>query len=96
MKPRNLTKLELVLMICARTSVPQKTAKLIIQTWLDCVRERLSEGESVELRNFGKFKVQARKGSIGRNPKKPKKAIRYPDRNVVRFQPGKQLRESVL
>ena len=96
MKPRNLTKLELVWMVGARTGVKQKTAKLIIQTLLDCLRERLSEGESVELRNFGKFNLEVRRGGVGRNPKKPQQAIRYPDRRVVRFRPGKQLRESVL
>lgn len=83
-------------MVCAKTKTKQKTAQSIIQNTLDCIAERLANGESVELRNFGKFQVWTRKGSVGRNPKQPEETIRYPDCKVVRFKPGKKMREAVL
>ena len=88
--------MELALMVGSRTKTKQKTAQAILQNTLDCIRERLAAGESVELRNFGKFQVWTRKGSVGRNPKQPEEAIRYPDCKVVRFKPGKKMREAVL
>ena len=60
------------------------------------VTEALIKGETVELRNFGVFEVKLRKPRIGRNPNDPGKDVQIPARAVVKFKPGKEMREQVL
>jgi nucleoid DNA-binding protein len=50
----------------------------------------------VELRNFGVFEVKIRKARVGRNPNAPATDVRIPPRAVVKFKPGKEMREAVL
>ena len=56
----------------------------------------LLQGTTVELRNFGVFEVKVRRARIGRNPNLPEKDVPIPPRAVVKFKPGKEMRESVL
>jgi nucleoid DNA-binding protein len=57
---------------------------------------RLADGKTVELRNFGVFEVKVRKARIGRNPNRPETDVPIPRRAVVKFKPGKEMREAVL
>jgi len=68
----------------------------VIQKTLDYVSEALAQGETVELRNFGVFEVKVRKPRIGRNPNSPANDVRIPPRAVVKFKPGKEMRDEVL
>lgn len=92
----NLTKRELILRICSETKLRQSSVQTVVQKMLDHIREAVAQGNSVELRNFGIFEVHVQKARIGRNPKFPKKNIKVPSRSIVKFKPGKQMREEVL
>jgi hypothetical protein len=48
------------------------------------------------LRNFGVFEVKVRKARVGRNPNAPETDVPIPQRAVVKFKPGKEMRETVL
>jgi DNA-binding protein HU-beta/integration host factor subunit alpha len=50
----------------------------------------------VELRNFGVFEVKVRKARVGRNPNAPANSVRIPPRAVVKFKPGKEMRDEVM
>jgi nucleoid DNA-binding protein len=50
----------------------------------------------VELRNFGVFEVKIRKARVGRNPNSPEKDVPIPERAVVKFKPGKEMRADVF
>ena len=65
----------------------------VISETLDAIRDSLANGKTVELRNFGVFKIETRKQRIGRNPKKPGVDIQIPERSVVKFRAGKELKE---
>ena len=52
-------------------------------------------GKFIELRNFGVFEVKIRKSRKGRNPNKPKNEVVIPERVVVKFRAGKELKERV-
>jgi len=65
--------------------------KLIMQE----ISGRLSEGQDVPIRGFGTFVVKTAGAKAGRNPKKPEQEVVIPARRVVRFRPGKELKESV-
>ena len=67
----------------------------MVQRTLDLISESLAARKNVELRNFGVFEVKVRKARIGRNPNRPDKDVQIPQRAVVKFKPGKEMREAV-
>ena len=68
----------------------------VVQKTLDYIKEALAKGDKVELRNFGVFEVKIRKARIGRNPNAPATDVPIPQRSVVKFKPGKEMRKEVL
>ena len=67
----------------------------VISHTLDAIRDALVNGNTVELRNFGVFKIEVRKERVGRNPKDPSVDIRIPERKVVKFRSGKELKNQL-
>lgn len=47
----------------------------------------------MEFREFGVFEVTTRKARIGRNPNRPEDVVMIPVRRVVKFKPGKRMRD---
>jgi nucleoid DNA-binding protein len=68
----------------------------VVQKTLDYMAEALAKGDKVELRNFGVFEVKVRKARVGRNPNAPETDVPIPERSVVKFKPGKEMRAEVL
>jgi len=91
-----MTKRDLVIRISNDTGLIQQDVLAVVQKTLDYVTESLLKGETVELRNFGVFEVKLRKPRIGRNPNDPVKDVQIPARAVVKFKPGKEMRDKVL
>lgn len=91
-----MTKRELVVRISKETGMIQEDVFTIIQKTLDYIVEALAKGEHIEFRDFGVFEVAARKSRIGRNPNKPEDTVIIPKRKVVKFKPGKRMKEMVL
>jgi nucleoid DNA-binding protein len=81
--------------ISEETDLPQQQVLDIVQRTLDYLSEGLSKGRKVELRNFGVFEVKMRKARVGRNPHKPGTDVPIPQRAVVKFKPGKEMRDAV-
>jgi nucleoid DNA-binding protein len=91
-----MTKRDLVVRISEETGLVQQRVLEVIQRTLDYISDALAQGETVELRNFGVFEVKVRKPRIGRNPNSPETDVRIPPRAVVKFKPGKEMRDQVL
>src|SRR5829696_728447 len=91
----SMTKRDLVVRISDETGMVQQQVQDIVQRTLDIIAESLAKGSKVELRNFGVFDVKVRKARIGRNPNAPTNDVRIPPRAIVRFKPGKEMREAV-
>lgn len=89
-----MTKKDLVTKISDETGVKQVDVKQVIQRTLDHVITSLEHGETVELRNFGVFKVRQRRGRVGRNPRTGQ-AVPVPPKKVVVFKPGLQMKAQV-
>lgn len=89
-----MTKKEIVLKIAEETGVKQIDVKKVVQRTLDQIVDALRDGKTVELRNFGVFKVKARRPRIGRNPKTGM-AVPIPERNVVSFKAGMVMKKKV-
>jgi integration host factor subunit beta len=67
-------------------------AEMIVSGMLDEIVNALRNGQRVELRNFGTFYPRYRPPRQGRNPKTGE-LVAVPDRKVMRFKAGKELKE---
>ena len=91
-----MTKRDLVVRISEKTKLVQQQVFDVVQLTLDFIAGEVALGRTVELRNFGVFEVKIRKARVGRNPNQPKRDVPIPARAVVKFKPGKEMREAVL
>jgi nucleoid DNA-binding protein len=78
------------------TGLVQQQVQEVVQKTLNYIAEALAKGDKVELRNFGVFEVKIRKARVGRNPNAPETDVPIPQRAVVKFKSGKEMREAVL
>lgn len=70
-------------------------AKKVYEMTMKLVVDTLAQGETVEIRNFGKFSVREKNLRIGRNPRTGQEAeIR--NRRVVTFKPSKNFKGQIL
>ena len=90
-----ITKRDLVVQISDQTGLTQSQVFDVLQLFLDNVTSYLAQNTEVVLRNFGTFEVRVSKAKIGRNPNAPAKEVPIPARAVVKFKPGKELKEKV-
>ena len=89
-----MTKKEIVTKIADWTDIKQIDVKKVMQLTLDILVESLSKSETVELRNFGIFKVKSRKARLGRNPKTGE-SVQIPEKKAVTFKAGLVMKEKV-
>lgn len=89
-----MTKRDIVIKIAEETELKQIDVKKVVQKTLDHIIESLTKGETVELRNFGVFKVRERKSRVGRNPKTGV-TVPIPEKRVVSFKSGMVMKKRV-
>jgi DNA-binding protein HU-beta/integration host factor subunit alpha len=89
-----MTKKDIVLKIAEETGLKQIDVKKTVQMSLDLITASLAKGETVELRNFGVFKIRSRRSRMGRNPKTGT-AVPIPERKVVSFKVGMVMKKRV-
>jgi len=89
-----MTKKDIVLKIANNTKLKQQDIKKVVQKALDAIIESLVSGQTVELRNFGIFKVKSRRGRTGRNPRTGE-VVPVPPKKVVVFKPGLEMKKKV-
>ncbi|MFT5106639.1 MAG: nucleoid DNA-binding protein [Verrucomicrobiales bacterium] len=90
-----ITKRDLVVKISNKTGLTQQQVFDVIQNTLDTITATLANNDEVVLRNFGSFQVRQTKQKVGRNPNKPGTDVIIPPRAIVKFKPGKQMKERV-
>jgi nucleoid DNA-binding protein len=91
-----VTKRDLVVQISDQTGLTQNQVFDVLQLFLDNVTSHLAHNSDVVLRNFGTFEIRVTKPKVGRNPNDPEKDVPIPARAIVKFKPGKELKEKVL
>jgi len=89
-----MTKREIIIKVADDAGMKQIEVKKIIQKTLDYIILTLAKGETVELRNFGIFKVKSRKARTGRNPRTGE-SIPIPSKKAVRFKAGLIMKEKL-
>lgn len=97
-----MTKKEIVRQLCEKANrekllkgnLTQLATKEIVQWTFDAIIDTLVTDGRIELRNFGVFEVKQRKPRKARNPRTGAR-VDVEAKNVVTFQPGKEMEERV-
>lgn len=74
--------------------VTKKDCALVVDGFLNAMKQALAQGDHIEIRGFGTFKVRRRKSRTARNPRTGE-AVQVPSRAVPVFKPSKHLRSRV-
>lgn len=74
--------------------ITKKDCALVVDGFLNAVKQALAQGENIEIRGFGTFKVRRRKTRMARNPRTGE-SVKVPSRMVPVFKPSKHLRTKV-
>ncbi len=89
-----MTKADLVEKIAAKVNMTKAAAERSLNAFIDSVQAVLSSEGKLTLTGFGTFAVEKRKERKGRNPRTGA-VIKIPASKVVKFRPGKNLKDSV-
>jgi nucleoid DNA-binding protein len=89
-----MRKRDIVLKISQETGIKQIVVRDVVQKTFDTIFELLKNGQRIELRNFGVFMLKKRKKRIGRNPKTGE-VVPVPERRVVVFKPGLEMKQFI-
>ncbi len=89
-----MTKAELVEDVAEAAELTKKDAERLVEIVFESIIETLNQGEKIELRGFGSFRVRERGARRGRNPKTGD-PVSIPAKRVPYFKPGKELKELI-
>ncbi len=87
-----MTKAQLVDEVAESASITKKHAETIVNTVFESIVQSLKDGDKIELRGFGSFRIRQRGSRVGRNPKTGDRVF-VPPKRIPYFKPGKDLRE---
>ena len=87
-----MNKSELVKALADQANISLDEATLVVNTFVDSMKDSLLEGGRVEIRGFGSFKVKEYGSYAGRNPRTGEKVAVEPKR-LPFFRAGKELKE---
>jgi integration host factor subunit beta len=89
-----MTKADLISEVSRIAELSKKDAENIVNVFLERIVDALKEGEKIELRGFGSFKLRRRNSRVGRNPR-TSEAVQVPAKKVPYFKPGKDLKKLI-
>ena len=89
MNKGNLTRKELAEALTTQLGYSQSTCSELIDTFLDRMKNRLLEGESIKFVHFGTFNVRDKQPRRGRNPRTGE-TITIKQRQMISFRPSKK------
>ena len=68
--------------------------EIVVETVFESIKKALMQGEKIEIRGFGNFRLRSRKARKARNPKTGESVDVQP-KKVPYFKVGKELREMI-
>ena len=90
-----MNKSELIKNLAEQSNISLDEATLVVNTFVDCMKNALLEGDRVEIRGFGSFKVKEYGSYAGRNPRTGDRVEVSPKR-LPFFRAGKELKEYLV
>jgi len=74
--------------------VTQKDAYAIVEIIFDSIVRSLRNGEKIEIRGLGSFRIRQRRARVARNPKTGAR-VEVPPKRIPYFKASKELKELV-
>lgn len=74
--------------------VTKKDCGSVVDAFLNAVKQALADGEHIEIRGFGTFKVRQRRPRLARNPRTGE-SVRVPARLVPVFKPSRLFKAQI-
>ncbi|WP_045220846.1 HU family DNA-binding protein [Desulfonatronum thioautotrophicum] len=87
-----MNKSELIRTLAEKNNIPMDYATIVVNTFFQSIKDAMIQGDRVEIRGFGSFKVKDYQGYKGRNPKTGQSVEVQPKR-LPFFRPGKELKD---
>jgi nucleoid DNA-binding protein len=85
-----MTKADVVELIAERTGFTAKDVKVVVEQFLDEVKNCLQDDKHLEIRGFGTFKVKNHKARKARNPK-TNEEVQVPAKKKAFFKVSREL-----
>ena len=85
---------DLIANVARATGLTKADAERAVKATLNEIGDAIERKEEVNLAGFGTFRIEHRNARTGRNPQTGE-AMDIPAKNVIKFSPGKALRECV-
>jgi integration host factor subunit beta len=90
-----MTKAELIDNVARKVDgLTRSQVDVLVSTVFTSIKDALADGDKVEIRGFGSFRLRHRAAREGRNPKSGE-VVRVPAKMVPFFKAGKELKEMV-
>ena len=90
-----MTKTELIDKIHSKSeNLTKRQTEQVVDALLESIKDALAEGDKVEIRGFGNFRIRKRETRKARNPRTGK-VVQVPPKKVPYFKEGKELKEKV-
>lgn len=89
-----MTKAEIATRIYEQTGIEKTAVLAVVESFMETVKESLTDGENVYLRGFGTFGVIERKEKVGRNISKGTSVV-IPAHKIPKFKPCKEFKNKV-
>lgn len=85
-----MTKADIVELIAEKTGFTIKDIKVVVEGFIDEVKDALAEDQHIEIRGFGTFKVKNHKARKARNPR-TNEEVMVPARKKAFFKVSKEM-----
>ena len=87
-----MNKSELIKNLAEENDISTDEAAMVVNIFMNSIKEALRQGDRVEIRGFGSFKLKDYGGYIGRNPKTGE-VVEVEPKRLPFFRSGKELKE---
>ncbi|WP_028575333.1 HU family DNA-binding protein [Desulfonatronovibrio hydrogenovorans] len=87
-----MNKSELIKSLAEERNISIEEATEVVSIFFDSMKEALKNGDRVEIRGFGSFKIKEYKGYQGRNPKTGE-TVEVTPKKLPFFRAGKELKD---
>ena len=89
-----MTKAEIVEHIAQTTGLTKTDTALVVEGMIETLKKALIEGDTVEIRGFGTFRIKQRAARRARNPRTGD-PVDIPAKSVPTFKPSRELKDAV-
>lgn len=90
-----MTKADLVEKVAEKTGLTRTDVAVVVDGFLEAIKTSMEQGQNIEIRGFGTFKIKQRKARKARNPRTGDE-VPVPDRKVPVFKPSNEFKSLII